>query len=320
MTTEQLIENLGNLLGENGNNNENSDEFDDLFEEAYLYEAFNKNSNFEETKKKLYYFISIISKENIKFNKDELKNISNEILKSLDINSDDLFLIQNSPIDNFVKSFNFQQLSLRPSEMIPPISKIYELQTIKYKFLINELKIKGNFFDNTGNFLIPNSRKNKFRGKEIYDPPYNWIGVGLNVLGKYDNGNDNWIEDISKESEWAIAYRGISYKNQNVLKMILKDFIENRNLEIANVNIKDKFGKLNDKRHWRTIESGIYMTPYIKVAEKYTQTLSFNNKNYKVLLMAKVKISGIAEPKGTNYWVLDKENIRIYRVLFKEIN
>ena len=61
------------------------------------------------------------------------------------------------------------------------------------------------------------------------------------------------------------------------------------------------------------------MTPYIKIAEKYTQNITFSNKKYKVLLMAKVKIDKIREPKGTNFWVLDDEDIRIYRILFKSI-
>ena len=77
--------------------------------------------------------------------------------------------------------------------------------------------------------------------------------------------------------------------------------------------------KMKDKRHWKFIENGIYMTPNIKVAEKYTQTISFNNKKYKVLLMAKVKISEIQEPKGSKFWILNNDDIRIYRVLFKEI-
>ena len=36
--------------------------------------------------------------------------------------------------------------------------------------------------------------------------------------------------------------------------------------------------------------------------------------------MAKVYIKGIREPEYTNFWVLNKENIRIYRILFKEIS
>ena len=61
------------------------------------------------------------------------------------------------------------------------------------------------------------------------------------------------------------------------------------------------------------------MTPYIKIAEKYTQIINFNNKEYKVLLMAKVKVKEIRVPEGTNFWVLNKDDIRLYRILFKEM-
>lgn len=319
VTTQQLIENLNSLLGISEEKSENSDEFDDLLEEAFVNEV--SSNKFDEIKKKIFFFINIISKENQKFTKKDLKSFSDKISKSLDINFADLFLIQNAPINNFAKCFNFKEISLKQNPNFPPVSKLLELQSIKYKLLIKDFNIKEENFDNTGNLLVPNTRQNRFRGKEIYDPPYNWLGLGLSVLGKFDDGNDDWLEDISEKSEWAIAYRGISSKNQKHIKVMLKHFIEERNLEIARINFKDKFGKkLNDKRHWGTIESGIYMTPYIKIAEKYTKTISFNNKNYKVLLMAKVKVSEIKEPKNSNFWVLDNDKIRIYRVLFKEIN
>ena len=101
------------------------------------------------------------------------------------------------------------------------------------------------------------------------------------------------------------------------MKTYLKDLIENQSLKNANVILKKG---LNDSRHWKIIKSGIYMTPYIKIAEKYTQSISFDNKKYKVLLMAKVKISEIQQPKGSPFWLLNDEHIRIYRVLFKEFN
>ena len=153
-----------------------------------------------------------------------------------------------------------------------------------------------------------------FRGKERYDPPYNWIGIGLNVIGKYED--DKWLNDISDKSEWAIAYRGIGTNiSSNDVKIYLRYFIE-KGLNIAKSSSKSKS---NDKRRWKKVGEGIYMTPYIKIAEKYTQNITFNNKKYKVLLMAKVKIDKIREPKGTNFWVLNNEEIRIYRILFKSI-
>ena len=45
-----------------------------------------------------------------------------------------------------------------------------------------------------------------------------------------------------------------------------------------------------------------------------------DNKKYKVILMARVYIKGIREPENSNFWVLDPKNIRIYRILFKEIS
>ena len=303
---------IGKYMGAQGTSDEGFQ--DECYEEGAEVEGKKDNFEFVQVKKTLFYFINIISKENKTFSIYNLRKISDSISNILKIENSHLMLIQNSSIDNFVKSFNFKQISLKEIETYPCVSKFYELKSIKYELLIKEYNIKEVCFDNSGNFLNPNSRKGKFRGKDIYDPPYNWMGIGLKVSGKLEN--DNWLEDISYNSEWTVAYRGISSKNPNFIKKVLKDFIESQDLKSA-VTIFKK--KLNDKRHWGTIERGIYMTPNIKVAEKYTQYISLNNKKYKVLLMAKVKINEIKEPKGSKFWILDNKDIRIYRVLFKEI-
>ena len=36
--------------------------------------------------------------------------------------------------------------------------------------------------------------------------------------------------------------------------------------------------------------------------------------------MAKVKINQIVEPEGSKFWILNNNDIRIYRILFKEIS
>ena len=277
----------------------------------------NKNTNifnFEKIKRNLIYFINIISKDNKYFNNDEIKSISDAISKYLFLQNNNLFIIQNSRINEFIKSSNFEDISLDNIKFQPISSKFYELKSLKNELLIKEYHFKKNLFDNSGNFLSPNSRQNIFRGKERYDPPYNWIGIGLNVIGKYED--DKWLNDISDKSEWAIAYRGIGTNiSSNDVKKYLGYFIE-KGLNIAKSSSKSKS---NDKRRWKKVGEGIYMTPYIKIAEKYTQNITFSNKKYKVLLMAKVKIDKIREPKGTNFWVLNNEDIRIYRILFKSI-
>ena len=291
-------------------------------DEHYVEEVcIQNNFDFDNIKSNLIFFINIISKEKKKLNNDDLKNISNKIIEKLVINDNNLFLIQNSPIDNFVKTFNLEDIYFQPNEISPTLTKFYELKTLKTKLLIQNYKIDKKCFDNNGNFIYPNTRRNFFRGKEHYYPPYKWMGIGLNVSGKYDNGNDDWLDDISQKSEWAIAYRGIRTAKNSKIKIenYLKYFIEKRDLTIA---ITNKGENLNDKRRWKAtpVGKGIWMTPYISIAEKYTQAISLDNKKYKVLLMTKVKIDKIREPKGKKYWVLNNEDIRIYRVLFKEIN
>ena len=87
----------------------------------------------------------------------------------------------------------------------------------------------------------------------------------------------------------------------------LNDIIT-KNKQITNNN--KKYFYINDK---------VNLYPDINIAEKNTDTLYINNKFYKIILMAKVLIEKIKSSKYFDYWILDKENIRIYRILFKEI-
>ena len=45
------------------------------------------------------------------------------------------------------------------------------------------------------------------RGGRPYNPPDGWIGFGLNVLNKYDNGNNDWLACDGRPGEWCIAYQ-----------------------------------------------------------------------------------------------------------------
>ena len=57
------------------------------------------------------------------------------------------------------------------------------------------------------------------RGGKDYYPPYGWIGHGLNVLGRYDGGDDTWIGMKNKKGEWCVAYHGTG---MNCVKAILE--------------------------------------------------------------------------------------------------
>ena len=319
LLNNSITEALKNFLVNKENKEDNADNLNEIENNFNLNsesgddEAYYKN-DFKEIKKKLFYFINIISKENANYDKDELESISDSLIECLKIEKNNLFLLQNSQIDNFVKINNFNEIPVKQMEIFPKFSEFKKLYLLKMKLLIENYAINKDCFDNRGNFLNPNARKNIYRGKEIYEPPYGWMGLGLNVLGKYQD--DIWLEDITDKSEWAIAYRGIFSIDENKMKGLIKYYIEKQDLKIAETTIK---GQIYNRRRWKSINKGVYITPYIKVAEKYTQSISFNNKKYKVLIMAKVKIGQIVEPEGSDFWILNNDYIRIYRVLFKEI-
>ena len=105
------------------------------------------------------------------------------------------------------------------------------MKLLSDKFLCYQCDISKKFFDYRGNTLNPNSSNNLIRGTEKYDPPYGWIGIGLNVLNKYDNGNNDWLTNNINSSKWAIAYHGISPKNQpNIIYKLLKYIITKNSL------------------------------------------------------------------------------------------
>ena len=309
---------------------ENGESSSDTSKEAYFSgkessssgsepeDIFPTKKNQKKFNEKLFYFINIITPENEYLSTEELKKIYNKITKKLSFQKNYLLLLKNFSIDNIIKSEHFEKLTLKLINEYPIFSKFYEIKLLKNNLLIEKYKIDQKYFDNRGNFLVPNSRNNIFRGKELYDPPYGWIGIGLKVLGKYKDGN-NWLEDISNNSEWAIAYRGIGYNKDNKSGKIF-NFLKYFILKDFNIVINSFQSKLNDIRHGGEVKDGIYLTPYINIAEKYTDCISFNNQKYKVLLMAKVKIDKIREPEGSNFWVLNNEDIRIYRVLLKKIS
>ena len=63
---------------------------------------------------------------------------------------------------------------------------------------------------------------------------------------------------------------------------------------------------------------GIYLSPNVNIAERYCGIFNFNLKKYKVVLMAKVLIDKIKEPEDHSFWILNENDIRIYKILVKE--
>ena len=183
-----------------------------------------------------------------------------------------------------------------------------EIKKIIDGFLVETCKVDKQNIDYLGNKISFNTTLTDKRGTEKYYPPYGWFGIGLKVKGKYEN--DNWLNDISKSSKWAIAYHPIS--SYNIINIIVKEGLKPGESQ----DLKDKEDKRNPRE---LIREGIYLYQEIRIAEEKASTIDYKQKKYKFVIMAKVLIEKIRQPKDLNYWILDKEYIREYRILYKEI-
>lgn len=240
-----------------------------------------------------------------------------QVKSQLNIQNDNIFISSNNIsyfIDNILRTNNFFEYSLDNIRNIyPNLNFLYEIKMIVDNFFSNIFDTR-NYLDYKGNFILPNKSLNLFRGSEKYDPPYGWFGIGLKVLGKYEN--DDWLNKKDRSSSWAIAYHGVGrISTLDEINNMIKDIVC-EGLKPGPSQIKCHF---NDKRHiGKKIGTGVYLTPSINLAEEYSGIIPFNNKKYNIVIMAKVMINKIKEPEDINYWILNKEYIRPYRILLKE--
>ena len=177
----------------------------------------------------------------------------------------------------------------------------------------NQLDYRGNRCDGWG--------INEQRGNMDYYPPIGWIGIGLNVMDKYDNGDNTWIEMYNLEGEWCVAYHGVGG---------YEELVKERTSSIIEEGLKTGFTQFHkaheDKLHpGKKVGEGVYCTPKIEIAEKYAGAIEINGKKYKTVFMVRVKPEAIrccGECEiAKDYWVINgtSDEIRPYRILYKEV-
>jgi len=288
----------------------------------YLLNKYIKNKNkysdyFDKLKNKFYYAINIIPKKNYKYDPKKFQAIlAKKIKYYLSIDEDNIVISCNNGInfiDTFITTNKFSEMSVESiEENFPKFNKLKELKVLYNDLFCNEFNLRE-FLDYRGNFIIPDRSCNINEETEEYSPPYGWMGIGLNAIGKYED--NKWL---CKSNEWAIAYHGVGRLCSLLeIKRILNNIIVNGGLMPGS---SQQYENEKDKRHnGNIIGKGIYLTKDIKIAEEYSGIISFNSKNYKIVLMTKVLIDKIREPENYNYWILNNEDIRIYRILLKEI-
>lgn len=204
------------------------------------------------------------------------------------------------------------------------IEEIKELQRIHRTVLIEGCKLSTSIFDQKGNNKDPFWGKDEKRGGEDYIPPLGWIGYGLKVENKFDNGNNNWLSYWNSKNEYAIAYFPIRnyYEDSEEIKKLTQSLA---NLNLMDVNSdsfyeifenEDNIGKIKKGKCGK----GIYLYQDIKIAEKQASIVDVNGVRYKILIMCRVNPNKIRIPeKFPNVWILNSDSfeIRQYRILIK---
>jgi len=102
------------------------------------------------------------------------------------------------------------------------LKEIISEELILIKLSINQLDPSGN--RNTWFDII------ELRGGPPYSPPFGWIGIGLDLINKYE---DNiWLDNSNFDGEWIFGYLGLTKKKHLKLMKIVKIyFMQDKKLE-----------------------------------------------------------------------------------------
>ena len=190
---------------------------------------------------------------------------------------------------------------------------------------LNNCKISPYLLDSNGNIINWENidKKQKIGGFDFY-PPIGWIGLGLNVKEKYDNGNDDWLGCNNSKNEWAVAYHAIS--DGRYLKPIIAGGFRTGIIQMhkeAEQTGEDcpECDDIFPPGH--KVGIGVYFYPNINLLQDYFLPFTtINDKEYMIVLMVRVNPEKIRFPETEkDYWILNgnDDEVRPYRILFKRV-
>ena len=203
----------------------------------------------------------------------------------------------------------------------------FNIKRIKEKAFLDAIEISPNILDPLGD-RISGWGENETRGGEYYIPPSNgWIGIGLKVSGKYDNGDDSWLDYQNHNGEFAIAYLGLNnfLNDKNKIISDLNDITQN----IMNLQKEKLYKDEKDIRDFpffsflrRKCGDGVCLFQNPDYAENCAGEIEINKFKIKIMLMCRVNPKKIRQPEMFKYcWILNPtpNEIRPYRILIKKI-
>jgi hypothetical protein len=178
--------------------------------------------------------------------------------------------------------------------------------------------------DHKGNKEFKWSEGKKRGGFDYFPPPEGWIGFGLNVINKYDGGNNDWLGKDGNKNEWPVAYHGIgveegsSFTLEKVINLIINGGLK--------AGQGQKYAECDDDRHpGQKVGKGVYCSPNPLVMEEYARvgetSTDVNGRKFIMGFMIRVKPDKIRCPDSRkDFWVLnnDTSEMRLYRILIKD--
>ena len=233
-----------------------------------------------------------------------------------EINNDNNNNIIITPGQNICQSEKFNYLNIDEFSKENKNDKLIELKSIIEDVVSQKYNLSKNLLDSKGN-KIEGWSLNEKRGNKPYDPPIGWIGIGLNVIDKYED--NKWIGKSNSKGEWCVAYHGLgNFQSSDNIKLIT-GLIITRQFKEGNAQMHKQ---CEDIYHpGQKVGSGVYCTNSINFAEKYAGKLKINGELYKTVLMVRVKPEAIRHCSCSPYiWVVKgtKDEIRPYRILYKK--
>ena len=225
-------------------------------------------------------------------------------------------------ITAIIKKSNFKELS--ETELFNKLMKKQEykgLQKVEKSILLSGCKLNRIMLDNRGD-RSSGWGVNELRGGKPYNPPIGWIGFGLRVLDRYDNGDNTWLDYLNKPGEWSVAYHGIGASlsgqvNLNNVNNLLG------NINMMNTVIRQQYKEEMDKYHQgEKVGEGVYMTQFPNVMEQFCNVCNIQGKKFKIGIMCRVMPDKIRCPTSRDdYWVINgtDNEVRPYRILIKEV-
>ena len=253
--------------------------------------------------------------------KSYVENWKNRLAHTLKIDKKYIFITDFR--NGSVKSKFFVGKKLKSNEKFK-IKKEFENELVKDSEikekgpLLKSCKLSTEMMEPRFDNYLKWAPKGEKRGGEDYDSPIGWMGFGLKVLGKYDNGDNKWIGMKNIPGEFPVAYHGVGRACKPfdiVNKIVDNGFVAGAGQQYANYD---------DIRHpGQKCSQGAYFTPIIDEAARYAGSGEALNKRFKVVFMCRVNKDKIRQPdrgKNAPYWILDgsKEQVRPYRILIKE--